>query len=135
VIFVLNVINRASENTYRQAIIVGFLVPVLGVNVFATIWVGSGVEQADTRTPASSSVAGRRPYDKACLVDVECDLGQGILTVTEAHYADSSDADLGNSGGGFVAVEFTFEYTGSLGSIDVRRLPFVLKDGGGVLYE
>jgi len=119
----------------RQAIIVGLLVLVLGVVVFATIRVGGGGEQADTRAPASSSVAGGRPYDKVCLVDVECDLGQGMLTVTEAHYADSSDADLGNSGGGFVAVEFTYEYTGSLGSVDVRRLPFVLEDGGGVLYE
>ena len=119
----------------RQTIIAGFLVLVLGVIVFATIRIGGGGEQADTRAPASSSVAGGRPYDKVCLVDVECDLGQGMLTVTEAHYADSSDADLGNSGGGFVAVEFTYEYTGSLGSVDVRRLPFVLEDGGGVLYE
>ena len=119
----------------RQTIIAGFLVLVLGVIVFATIRIGGGGEQADTRGPASSSVAGGRPYDKACLVDVECDLGQGILTVTQAHYADSFDTDLGNSGGGFVAVEFTYEYTGSSGSVDVRRLPFVLEDGGGELHE
>ena len=119
----------------RQTIIAGFLVLVLGVIMFATIRIGGGGEQADTRAPASSSVAGGRPYDKACLVDVECDLGQGILTVTQAHYADSFDTDLGNSGGGFVAVEFTYEYTGSSGSVDVRRLPFVLEDGGGELHE
>ncbi len=119
----------------RQTIIAGFLVLVLGAIVFATIRVGGGGEQADTRAPASSPVAGERPYDRVCLVDVECDLGQGILTVTEAHYADFSDTDLGNSGGGFVAVEFTYEYTGSLGSVDVRRLPFVLEDDGGDLYE
>ena len=119
----------------RQTIIAGFLVLVLGVIVLATIGVGGGGEQADTQTPASSSAADGRPYDKVCLVDVECDLGQGILTVTEVHYDDSSDTDLGNSGGGFVAVEFTYEYTGSSGSVDVRRLPFVLEDGGGVLHE
>ncbi len=119
----------------RQMIIAGFLVLVLGVIVLDAIGVGGGGEQADTRAPASSSAAGGRPYDKVCLVDVECDLGQGILTVTQAHYADSSDTDLGNSGGGFVAVEFTYEYTGSLGSVDVRRLPFVLEDGGGDLHE
>lgn len=119
----------------RQAIIAGFLVLVLGAIVLHTIGVGGGGEQADTRAPASSSTVGGRPYDKVCLVDVECDLGQGILTVTEAHYADSSDTDLGNSDGGFVAVEFTYEYTGSLGSVDVRWLPFVLEDGGGDLHE
>jgi hypothetical protein len=119
----------------RQVIIAGFLVLVLGLIVLDTIRVGGGGEQADTQTPASSSAADGRPYDKVCLVDVECDLGQGILTVTEVHYDDSSDTDLGNSGGGFVAVEFTYEYTGSLGSVDVRRLPFVLEDGGGDLHE
>jgi hypothetical protein len=119
----------------RQVIIAGFLVLVLGVIVLATIRVGGGGEQADTRAPASSSAVGGRPYDKVCLVDVECDLGQGILTVTQAHYADSFDTDLGNSAGGFVAVEFTYEYMGSLGSVDVRRLPFVLEDGGGDLHE
>jgi hypothetical protein len=119
----------------RQVIIAGFLILVLVVIVLDTIRVGGGGEQADTQAPASSSAAGGRPYDKVCMVDVECDLGQGILTVTEALYADSLDTDLGNSGGGFVAVEFTYEYTGSLGSVDVRWLPFVLEDGGGDLHE
>jgi hypothetical protein len=119
----------------RQAIIAGFLVLVLGVILLDAIEVGGGDEQEDTRAPAGSSAAGGRPYDKVCQVDVECDLGQGVLTVTEVHYADPSDTDLGNSGGGVVAVEFTYEYTGSLGSVDVRRLPFVLEDGGGDLHE
>jgi hypothetical protein len=119
----------------RQAIIAGFLVLVLGVIVLSTISVGGGGEQADTQAPVSSSAAGGRPYDKVCLVDVECDLGQGILTVTQAYYADSLDTDLGNSGASFVAVEFTYEYTGSLGSVDVRWLPFVLGDSGGELHE
>jgi hypothetical protein len=66
---------------------------------------------------------------------MECDLGQGILTVQEAHFTHHPDTDLDVSAGGFVAVEFTYEYTGSLGSVDVRRLPFVLEDGGGDLYE
>jgi hypothetical protein len=66
---------------------------------------------------------------------VECDLGQGVLIVKEAHHADPSDTDLGDPGSRFVAVEFTYEYTGSLGSVDVRRLPFVLEDGGGDLHE
>jgi hypothetical protein len=57
------------------------------------------------------------------------------LTVRQAHYAASFDTDLGNSGDSFVAVEFTYEYMGSLGSVDVRRLPFVLEDGGGDLHE
>jgi hypothetical protein len=119
----------------RQAIIAGFLVLVLGVILLDAIGVGGGDEQEDTRAPTTSSAAGGRPYDKVCLVDVECDLGQGVLTVTEVHYADPSDTDLGNSGGGVMAVEFTYEYTGSLGSVDVRRLPFVLEDGGGDLHE
>jgi hypothetical protein len=119
----------------RQVIIAGFLILVLVVIVLDTIRVGGRGEQADTQAPVSSSAAGGRPYDKVCLVDVECDLGQGILTVTQAHYADSFDTDLGNSGGGFVAVEFTYEYTGSLGSVDVRWLPFVLDAGGGELHE
>jgi hypothetical protein len=119
----------------RQVIIAGFLVLVLGAIVIDTIRVGGRGEQADTQAPANSSAVGGRPYDKVCLVDVECDLGQGILTVTQAHYADSFDTDLGNSGGGFVAVEFTYEYTGSLGSVDVRWLPFVLDVGGGDLHE
>src|SRR5918998_5198141 len=118
----------------RQVMIAGFLILVIVVIVLDTIRVGGRGEQADTQAPVSSSAAGGRPYDKACLVDVECDLGQGILTVTEANYADSLDTDLGNSGGSFVAVEFTYEYTGSLGSVDVRRLPFVLEDGGGELH-
>ena len=119
----------------RQVMIAGFLILVLGVILLATIRVGGRGEQADTQAPVSSSAAGGRPYDKVCLVDVECDLGQGILTVTQAHYADSLNTDLGNSGGSFVAVEFTYEYTGSLGSVDVRWLPFVLEDGGGDLHE
>jgi hypothetical protein len=119
----------------RQVMIAGFLILVLVVIVLDTIRVGGRGEQADTQAPVSSSAAGGRPYDKVCLVDVECDLGQGILTVTQAHYADSFDTDLGNSGGGFVAVEFTYEYTGSLGSVDVRWLPFVLDAGGGELHE
>jgi hypothetical protein len=119
----------------RQVIIAGFLILVLVVIVLDTIRVEGRGEQADTQAPVSSSAAGGRPYDKVCLVDVECDLGQGILTVTQAHYADSFDTDLGNSGGSFVAVEFTYEYTGSLGSVDVRWLPFVLDAGGGDLHE
>src|SRR5918998_1284007 len=119
----------------RQVIIAGFLILVLVVIVLDTIRVEGRGEQADTQAPVSSSEAGGRLYDKVCLVDVECDLGQGILTVTQAHYADSFDTDLGNSGGGFVAVEFTYEYTGSLGSVDVRWLPFVLDAGGGGLPE
>ena len=119
----------------RQVIIAGFLILVLVVIVLGTIRVGGGGEQADTQAPVSSSAAGGRPYDKVCLVDVECDLGQGILTVTQAHYADSFDTDLGDSGGSLVAVEFTYEYTGSLGSVDVRWLPFVLDAGGGELHE
>jgi hypothetical protein len=122
-------------STSRQVIIAGFLILVLVVIVLDTIRVGGRGEQADTQAPVSSSAAGGRPYDKVCLVDVECDLGQGILTVTQAHYADSFDTDLGNSGGSFVAVEFTYEYTGSLGSVDVRWLPFVLDAGGGELHE
>jgi hypothetical protein len=116
-------------------IIPGFLVLVLGVIVLNAMGVRGGGEQADTPAPASSSAAGGRPYDKVCLVDVECDLGQGILTVTQAHYADSFDTDLGDSDSRFVAVEFTYEYTGSSGSVDVRRLPFVLDAGGGHLHE
>jgi hypothetical protein len=119
----------------RQAIIAGFLVLVLGVIVLSTISVGGGGEQADTQAPVSSSAAGGRPYDKVCLVDVECDLGQGILTVTQAHYADSFDTDLSDSDSRFVAVEFTYEYTGNSGSVDVQRLPFVLDAGGGHLHE
>jgi hypothetical protein len=119
----------------RQVIIAGFLILVLVVIVLDTIRVGGRGEQADTQAPVSSSAAGGRPYDKVCLVDVECDLGQGILTVTQANYADSFDTDLGNSGGSFVAVEFTYEYTGSLGSVDVPWLPFVLDAGGGDLHE
>jgi hypothetical protein len=119
----------------RQAIIAGFLVLVLGVIVVDAIGVGGGGEQADTRVPAGSSAAGGRPYDKVCLINMECDLGHGILTVTKAHYTDSSGTDLGNSAGGFVAVEFTYEYTGNLGSVDVWRLPFVLEDGSGDLHE
>ncbi len=123
-------------STSRQVTIAGLLVLLLGVIVLDAIRVGGRGEQADTRAPASSSATGGRPYDKVCLVDVECDLGQGILTVTQARYADSFvDTDLGNSGGGFVAVEFTYEYTGDLGSVDVRWLPFVLEDGGGALHE
>jgi len=116
-------------------IITGFLVLALGAIVLDARGVGGGGERADTQTPSSSSVADGRPYDKVCLLNVECDLGQGVLTVTGAHYADPSDTDLGNPGGRFVAVEFTYEYTGDLGSVDVRRLPFVLEDGGGDLHE
>jgi len=119
----------------RRATIAGFLVLVLGVIVLDAMGVGGGSKLADTRAPASSSATGGRPYDKVCLVEMECDLGQGILTVTGAHYTDSYVTDLGKPGGGFVAVEFTYEYTGSLGSVDVRRLPFVLEDGGGNLHE
>ena len=57
------------------------------------------------------------------------------MTVTQAHYTDSLDTALGNSGVSFVAIEFTYEYTGSLGSVDVRWLPFLLEDGGGDVYE
>jgi hypothetical protein len=119
----------------RQAIIAGFLVLVLGGIVVDAIGVGGGDEQADTRAPAGSSAAGGRPYDKVCRINMACDLGHGILTVTEAHYTDSSGTDLGDSAGGFVAVEFTYEYTGNLGSVDVWRLPFVLEDGSGDLHE
>jgi hypothetical protein len=118
----------------RQATIAGFLV-LLVVGVIVLEAIGVGGEQADTRAPPSSSAAGGRPYEKVCVVEMECDLGQGVLTVTGAHYTDASDTDLGKAGGGFVAVEFTYEYTGSLGSVDVRRLPFVLEDGGGDLHE
>ena len=123
-------------STSRQAIIAGFLVLVVGVVVLDAIGVGG--KQANTRDPASSSAAGGRPYDKVCLVNMECDLGQGVLTVKGAHYTDSSETslgNLGNAGSGFVAVEFTYEYTGSLGSVDVRWLPFLLEDGGGDVYE
>jgi hypothetical protein len=119
----------------RRATIAGFLVLVLGVIVLYAMGVGGGSKLADTRAPASSSATGGTPYDKVCLVETECDLGQGILTVTGAHYTDSYVTDLGKPGGGFVAVEFTYEYTGSLGSVDVRRLPFVLEDDGGDLHE
>jgi hypothetical protein len=119
----------------RQMIILGFLVLVLGVIVLDAIGVRGGSKLADTRAPASYSAADGRPYVKVCFVDVECDLGQGILTVTQAHYADSFDTDLGDSDSRFVAVEFTYEYTGSSGSVDVRRLPFVLDAGGGHLHE
>jgi hypothetical protein len=119
----------------RQAIIAGFLVLVLGVIVVDALGVAGGDEQADTRAPAGSSAAGGRPYDKVCRINMACDLGHGILTVTEAHYTDSSGTDLGDSAGGFVAVEFTYEYTGNLGSVDVWRLPFVLEDGSGDLHE
>jgi hypothetical protein len=119
----------------RQVIIASFLVLVLGVIILDAVGVGGGGEQADTQAPASSSAASGRPYDKVCLVDVECDLGQGILIVKETHHADSPDTDLGDSDSRFVAVEFTYEYTGSLGSVDVRWLPFVLDAGGGDLHE
>jgi hypothetical protein len=119
----------------RQAIITGLLVLVLGAIVLDSIGVGNGGERADTQASSSSLAADGRPYDKVCLLNVECDLGQGVLTITGAHYADSSDTDLGNPGGHFVAVEFTYEYTGNLGSVDVRRLPFVLEDGDGDLHE
>jgi hypothetical protein len=112
-----------------------FLFLGLGVIVLDPSEIGGGGEQADTRIPASSSAAGGRPYDKVCLVNMECELGQGVLIVQEARYADSSDTDLGNPSDRFVAVEFTYEYTGSLGSVDVRRLPFVLEDGDGNLHE
>jgi hypothetical protein len=119
----------------RQMIILGFLVLVLGVIMLDAMAVRGGSKLADTRTPASSSAADERPYDKVCRVDVECDLGRGVLTVTRAYYANSFDVDLGDPGDDLVAVEFTYEYTGSLGSVDVRRLPFVLEDGGGRLHE
>jgi hypothetical protein len=119
----------------RQAIITGFLVLVLGAIVLDFSGVGNGGERADTRASSRASAAGGRPYDNVCLLNVECDLGQGVFTLTEAHYADPSDTDLDNPGGSFVAVEFTYEYTGNLGSVDVRRLPFVLEDGGGDLHE
>ncbi len=119
----------------RQAIITGFLVLVLGAIVFDFSGVGNGGERADTRASSRASTAGGTPYDKVCLLNVECDLGQGVFTLTEAHYADPSDTDLDNPGGRLVAVEFTYEYTGNLGSVDVRRLPFVLEDGGGDLHE
>lgn len=115
-------------------IILGFLVLVLGVIMLDAMAVRGGSKLADTRTPASSSEADERPYDKVCRVDVECDLGRGVLTVTRAYYANSFDVDLGDPGDDLVAVEFTYEYTGSLGSVDVRRLPFVLEDGGGELH-
>lgn len=118
----------------RQAIIACFLFLGLGIILLDAIGVGGGGEQADTRVRASTSAVGGRPYDKVCLVNRECDLGQGVLIVKEARYADSSDTDLGNPGDRFVAVEFTYEYKGSLGSVDVRRLPFVLDAGGGGLY-
>jgi hypothetical protein len=119
----------------RQMIILGFLVLVLGVIVLDAIGVRGGSKLADTRAPAIYSAADGRPYVKVCFVDVECDLGQGILTVQEAHFTHHPDTDLDVSAGGFVAVEFTYEYTGSLGSVDVRRLPFVLDAGGGHLHE
>ena len=119
----------------RQAIITGLLVLVLGAIVLDAGGVGGGGERADTQASSSSSAAGGRPYGKVCALDVECDLGQGVLTVTGAHYADPSDTDLGNPGGRFVAVEFTYEYMGNLGSVDVRRLPFVLEDSRGDLHE
>ena len=121
-------------STNRQAIIAGFLVLVLGVIVLDAIGVWGGGEQGDTLVPTRSSV-GAGPYGKVCLVGVECELGRGILTVTGTHYAGSPETDLGNHGGRLVAVEFTYEYTGSLGSVDVRRLPFLLEDGGGRLRE
>jgi hypothetical protein len=119
----------------RQAIIACFLFLGLGIIVLDAIGLGGGREQADSRVSASSSAVGGRLYDKVCRVDVECDLGQGVLIVREARYADSSDTDLGNPGDRFVAVEFTYEYKGSFGSVDVRRLPFVLEDGGGRRHE
>jgi hypothetical protein len=119
----------------RQAIIACFLFLGLGIILLDAIGVGGGGERADTRVRASTSAAGGRPYDKVCLVNRECDLGQGVLIVKEARYADSSDTNLGNPGDRFVAVEFTYEYKGSLGSVDVRRLPFVLDAGGGDLHE
>lgn len=122
-------------NMSRQAIITGFLVLALGAIVLDARGVGGGGERTDTQASSSSSAADGRSYDNVCLLNVECDLGQGVLTVTGAHYADPSDTDLGNPGGRFVAVEFTYEYTGDLGSVDVRRLPFVLEDGGGDLHE
>ena len=118
----------------RQAIIACFLFLGLGIILLDAIGVGGGGEQADTRVRASTSAVGGRPYDKVCLVNRECDLGQGVLIVKEARYADSSDTDLGNPGDRFVAVEFTYEFKGSLGSVDVWRLPFVLDAGGGGLY-
>ena len=120
----------------KQAIIACFLVLVVGVIVLDAIGVGS--EHVKTRGSASSSAPAGRPYDKVCLVNMECDLGQGVLTVTGTHYTDSSETNLGNlghAGSGFLAVEFTYEYTGSLGSVDVRWLPFLLEDGGGDLHE
>jgi len=122
-------------NMSRQAIITGFLVLALGAIVLGARGVAGGGERADTQAPSSASAADGRPYDKVCLLNVECDLGHGLLTVTGAHYADPSDTDLDNPGGRFVAVEFTYEYTGNLGSVDVRRLPFVLEDGGGDPHE
>jgi hypothetical protein len=122
-------------STYRQTIIPGFLVLVLGVIVLDAMGVRGGSKLADTRAPASSSATDGRPYDKVCRVAVECDLGQGVLTVTQAHYANPFDGDLGDPGDGLVAVEFAYEYTGNSGSVDVRRLPFVLEDGGGRLHE
>jgi hypothetical protein len=117
----------------RQAIIACFL--FLGLGIILLDAIGGGGEQADTRVRASTSAAGGRPYDKVCLVNRECDLDQGVLIVKEARYADSSDTDLGSPGDRLVAVEFTYEYKGSLGSVDVRRLPFVLDAGGGDLHE
>jgi hypothetical protein len=117
----------------RQVIIAGFL--FLGLGIIALYDIGGGGERADTQFPASSPAAGGRPYDKVCLVNMGCDLGQGVLTVTGTRYPDLPDTDPGSSGDGLVAVEFTYEYTGGSGSVDVRRLPFVLEDGGGDLHE
>src|SRR3712207_3438882 len=119
----------------RQAIVACFLFLGLGIILIDAIGVGGGGEQADTRVRGSTSAAGGKPYDKVCLVNSECDLGQGVLIVKEVRYVNSSDTNPGNPGDRFVAVEFTYEYKGSLGSVDVRRLPFVLDAGGGGLHE
>src|SRR5215216_814222 len=70
----------------RRATIAGFVVLVLGVIVLDAMWVGGGSKLADTRAPASSSATGGRSYDKVCLVEMECDLGEICSKVVDRRF-------------------------------------------------
>jgi len=108
------------------------VVHVLGVALVAGS--GSGGSEPASGSGAGGSAALDEPPTIACEVEQLCDLGESMVTVTEAGETDLIATSMGNSEGNFVLIKFDYTYGGTQPAT-VEDYYWKLEDGKGRTYN
>lgn len=90
--------------------------------------------ESSTVDEAPSSNTTSDAAEVNCEVGQECDLGESIVTVTNAGQTQAITSMGETLEGDFVVVEFDYTYGGST-SVDLGEPPFQLSDGDGNTYS